>query len=252
MRRRTADSRATRQATILGGASTLAGLLVSVRSVAEAWAALGGGAAVIDIKEPGRGPLGRADPATWRDIRAMVPPAIPVSVALGELLDLRPDSIRAADLAGIAFAKAGPAGLGDSWAHQWDQAYRDLPPPTGLVAVIYADWAEARAPHPDLVIDQALRAASCPGVLVDSWDKARACPIHADAAWRDRIARVQAAGRFVALAGRLDHAAIERLGPLRPDLFAVRGAACSGGDRRHGMIDAERVAELAALAHQVG
>ena len=38
-------------------------LLVSVRSAAEAEAALLGGADVIDVKEPDRGPLGRADDA---------------------------------------------------------------------------------------------------------------------------------------------------------------------------------------------
>ena len=37
------------------------GLLVSVRSVAEAQEAVAGGAAIIDVKEPSRGPLGRAD-----------------------------------------------------------------------------------------------------------------------------------------------------------------------------------------------
>ena len=61
------------------------GLLVSVRSADEARAALAGGADVIDIKEPGRGPLGRADEATWRAVRAEVAGRVPVSAALGEL-----------------------------------------------------------------------------------------------------------------------------------------------------------------------
>ena len=38
-------------------------LLVSVRSVEEAEAALAGGADLIDVKEPTRGSLGRADDA---------------------------------------------------------------------------------------------------------------------------------------------------------------------------------------------
>ncbi|MGI9178650.1 MAG: (5-formylfuran-3-yl)methyl phosphate synthase, partial [Pirellulales bacterium] len=37
------------------------GLLVSVRSVEEAIEAVEGTAAIVDIKEPSRGPLGRAD-----------------------------------------------------------------------------------------------------------------------------------------------------------------------------------------------
>src|SRR5262245_1743855 len=38
-----------------------AGLLVSVRSVAEAMVALGAGVDLLDVKEPSRGALGRAD-----------------------------------------------------------------------------------------------------------------------------------------------------------------------------------------------
>ena len=43
-------------------------LLVSVRDLGEAAAALAGGADLIDVKEPIRGPLGRADEATIRGI----------------------------------------------------------------------------------------------------------------------------------------------------------------------------------------
>jgi uncharacterized protein (UPF0264 family) len=48
---------------------------------------------------------------------------------------------------------------------------------------------------------------------------------------------------LIALAGGLDLAAIVRLAPLAPDLFAVRGAACGGGDR-HGRVECERVAAI--------
>src|SRR5690242_4202542 len=65
----------------------MAHLLVSVRSPAEAVAALEGGAALIDVKEPSRGPLGRADEDTITAIVQTVAGRRPVSVALGELLD---------------------------------------------------------------------------------------------------------------------------------------------------------------------
>src|SRR5690242_18461623 len=60
-------------------------LLVSVRSAAEAQAALTGGASLIDVKEPARGSLGRADAATLTDVLRMVAGRRPVSAALGEL-----------------------------------------------------------------------------------------------------------------------------------------------------------------------
>ena len=43
-------------------------LLVSVRTIEEARAALAGGADIIDIKEPTRGSLGRADEAVLTSI----------------------------------------------------------------------------------------------------------------------------------------------------------------------------------------
>ena len=62
-------------------------LLVSVRSAAEAEAALTGGASVIDVKEPTRGALGRADDGAIADVVAAVAGRAPVSAALGELRD---------------------------------------------------------------------------------------------------------------------------------------------------------------------
>lgn len=55
-------------------------LLVSVRHAGEVSAALAGGACLIDVKDPSRGSLGRADSSVWRDIarrlqaQATIPP----------------------------------------------------------------------------------------------------------------------------------------------------------------------------------
>src|SRR4051794_20645147 len=83
------------------------GLLVSVRDAAEAAAALRGGADVIDVKEPRRGPLGRADDATVAAVVAAVAGRRPVSAALGELADA---GAAAPAVPGLAFVKWGLAG----------------------------------------------------------------------------------------------------------------------------------------------
>ena len=62
-------------------------LLVSVRSAEEAEAALHGGAALIDVKEPRRGALGRASDGILADVVRTVAGRRPVSAALGELLN---------------------------------------------------------------------------------------------------------------------------------------------------------------------
>jgi uncharacterized protein (UPF0264 family) len=228
----------------------LASLLVSVRSAAEARAAVAGGAAVVDVKEPGRGPLGRADAAVWAEVRAAVPVETPVSVALGELPEwLGPDGgespIR---FDGLAFRKLGLARAGPDWAEAWARLRRLWGPGPPWVAVVYADWRRAGAPSPGRVLDAALDADDCAGVLFDTWDKASASPL--DPSWSPLFERARVAGRFTALAGRVDLEGIARLAQLRPDVIAVRGAACLGGDRR-APVDPARVAALARAAAAV-
>src|SRR5262245_40260453 len=62
-------------------------LLVSVRSVEEAEAALAGGAGLIDVKEPNNGALGFAGVEVIAAVLRMVAAQRPVSAALGELSD---------------------------------------------------------------------------------------------------------------------------------------------------------------------
>jgi uncharacterized protein (UPF0264 family) len=234
----------------------VAKLLVSVRSEAEAREALAGGASIIDVKEPSRGSLGMAPCSVWAEVRSAVPASATVSVALGELSDWIASPgrrIPPSRWSGIAFRKLGLADAGPSWRERWRDlreridgdasAEPDARP--AWVAVAYLDWERAQAPAPETVIDEAAGIGDCVGVLFDTWDKSRRAEIAADAVrWIDRA---RASGRFVALAGSLDEAAIRRLRPLRPDLFAVRGAACRGGDRRT-VIDRELVVRLVEAA----
>lgn len=232
----------------------MAGLLVSVRDDREAQSAVRGGAAIVDIKEPARGPLGRADVAAWTSIREALPRDLPLSVALGELTEwqsrgdaARPRFPDSRDFEGITFRKLGLAGVDSDWREQWQSLRRSLGIGQGWVAVAYSDWETAGAPTPDQVLDEAI-AAECAGVLVDTYDKSRSTQL--DLTWSDWIGRAQSARLLVALAGRLDLEQIERLAPLRPDLFAVRSAACEQGHRNR-PIDAGRVAKLAKAARSV-
>lgn len=231
----------------------MASLLVSVRSATEAMAALEGGAAVIDVKEPDRGPLGRADVAIWSAVRSAVPSGTPVSVALGELHEwdeaqARSDQPAPGSFRGFSFRKVGLANSGRDWARSWERLRERLGEGPSWVAVVYADWQRAASPPPDVVLDAALSTDACAGVLFDTWDKSHESPL--DLSWLPWFERVRGAGRLSALAGRLDAKTITRLAPLRPDVVAVRGSVCHGGDRRAG-IDPSRVARLAFAAAQI-
>ena len=225
------------------------GLLVSVRSAHEARDAYLGGASVIDVKEPSRGPLGAADPAIWQQVRHAISQETRVSVALGELRDWKNVPPPPGDtFAGIAFRKIGLAGSGPHWKQDWANLRSNWGGKTPWIAVIYADWQIAHSPPPDAIIETAVEA-SCAGVLIDTWDKSRG-PIVFNRTWIERIRRIRKSGGLVAIAGRLDCAAIARIGALNPDLFAVRSAACSVGDRLRS-IDRNRVAQLVACISQI-
>jgi uncharacterized protein (UPF0264 family) len=221
--------------------------LVSVRSAAEALAALEGGASLIDVKEPDRGSLGRASPDVIAGVVAAVDGRCPVSAALGELIDGNDDPLPA----GLAFAKWGLAGYGTDPA--WRARLRGGPHHPAVVAVAYADWQCARAPAVDdvfahvaqrrgrvLLLDTHCKDAARRGqirpTLLD-W-----LPLHDIAAL---CAACRSAGVRIALAGSLGADEIRKVVPLAPDWIAVRGAACDGG--REGTVSTVRVRELAAL-----
>ena len=145
------------------------GLLVSVRDISEAADALSAGADLIDLKEPKRGPLGAVDVTVMSQVVSFVAGRVPVSVALGELLDYVP---LPGFPTGIRWAKFGLAGCGSvtSWCDRLQAAVNTLPAGTEGVAVIYADWESAAAPAPQTIVQQALRVG-CRAVLVDTWDK---------------------------------------------------------------------------------
>src|SRR5262245_65855688 len=88
----------------------MSGLLVSVRSAAEAEVALAGGATLIDVKEPARGSLGRADDMTIAAVLHVVAGRRPVSAALGELVD-KSSLPRCSGLAFVEWGLAGAARL---------------------------------------------------------------------------------------------------------------------------------------------
>jgi uncharacterized protein (UPF0264 family) len=227
-------------------------LLVSVRSVAEAEAALAGGAALVDVKEPANGSLGRADDRVIAEVAAFVAGRLPVSAALGEFLDNGTSPLPSA-LPLLNYVKWGFSCCGHTttgWAESLRAAagrLRESQPNCGFVAVAYADWQRADAPCPDEVCDLAVRVGAG-ALLLDTWGKDNSTLL--DWLQPDALARLRTRVRRerlpLALAGGLGMTQIRALLPLAPDWFAVRGAACR--DRqRGGSVERDRVRLLVNL-----
>lgn len=228
------------------------GLLVSVRSAAEALTAIAAGADIIDVKEPNRGALGAADTATIADIMRAVDGRAIVTAAMGELADFAAGADTAISLrlpAGVSLFKIGLAGCDklSNWRSTWREAIASLQRTTSNlalpVAVVYADWQAAGSPPPDELLAAALELG-CPALLVDTWGKAsgnvfnhwRIAELHA---FMNRVRESQLA--FV-LAGSLSGESFAQAVELAPDLVAVRGAACDAG--RDGTVSYDRVVVL--------
>lgn len=225
------------------------GLLVSVRSVAEAGAALDGGAAIIDVKEPRHGSLGRADDEIIQAVVRAVGQARPVSAALGEWTD-NADAMPVADLSYVKWGLAGCQRHGDWRAGLLQVHAKQIRPQ--VVFVAYADWQCAQAPPVDEVF---ALAAIRPGsvLLVDTHCKEAKLGKHRPtlldwlnvASIDDLCVRCRATGVRLALAGSLGEQEIQSLLGVRPDWFAVRGAVCDGD--RDATVQADKVRSLVQL-----
>lgn len=229
--------------------SRLMRLLVSVRDAGEVGAATWGGAEILDVKDPTRGPLGAPSLSVLRAVCAATPAGLPISVALGDadaLSDTLCRSARAAAACGVAFLKValrGEVGRAGAWLRELVASVGDTHPDARVVAVAYADALASDRPSLFAIPDVAA-AAGAYAVMLDTATKdGRTLLGHLQdrdlALW---IAAAHAAGLWAGCAGSLGTPEIERLRDLAPDVVGVRGAACRGS--RTGRLDAALVAAL--------
>lgn len=226
-------------------------LLVSVRNADEARAALDGGAAIIDAKEPARGALGAVEWPVLRAIHEVVGDACPSSAALGDAEDPATiaDAAHRAAALGFTYVKLGVRGERDAdrarellraavdGAHA---AHRG----TQVIAVAYADAESVDTVPPRAIIEVAARAGAH-GVLLDTAVKAgggllELMTASAITEWVDAAHR---ASLLAALAGKLQRDDLPIIAAVGADVVGVRGAACDGG--REGRVSVARVRALA-------
>lgn len=227
--------------TALGSDGGKPQLLVSVRNAAETAAAAAGGAAVIDIKEPAKGPLGEAEAVTRDSVVELIADHVPVTAAFGELIDVA-NGVPA--VTGLSAVKVGLAGLVSfDWQTAFTRFQSRLPACTVLVPVAYADAKDAQSPSVNEVLQFAAQQ-SLPWIVLDTANKTRGDLFDGISATQvaDLLASAAASGIKVVLAGSLRGEAFDRACQLGPDLIGVRGAACVGG--RNGVVCESRVRQL--------
>lgn len=218
-------------------------LLVSVRSVEEAQAAVRGGADFIDLKEPGRGALGDLPLETVRAIvqalRGPEAAAAPISATIGDvaMADLATIAQRVEALGdcGVDIVKVGiqagdPAAASVlSWLAGCGRT---------VVPVFIADHGL------DLVTVRAAARLGFAGLMADTADKQAGSLLDLvdEATLRRFVATVREEGAMVGLAGALRRDQAARIVALAPDFAGFRSAVCEG-DRR-GQLDEGRLRAL--------
>jgi (5-formylfuran-3-yl)methyl phosphate synthase len=223
-------------------------LLVSVRNQEEAMLALSAGVDIVDLKEPGRGPLAPTDRDLWQAIAKSWPECGPnadaplLSAALGECDEAVE---RAGQLpARFAFAKAGPSTcrttrqLGQLWA----QLRESLNSQVELVAVAYADWRRAECPPPQAIFELAAQRGMT-HCLLDTWKKDGVSSLQI--LGESELRRLDQAASHLRLrwilAGSIRVADLRSRAVLNasPYGFGVRGDVCGG--IREGALQADRI-----------
>jgi (5-formylfuran-3-yl)methyl phosphate synthase len=216
-------------------------LLVSVRSAAEAQAALAGGADLIDIKEPTRGSLGRADDEVMRAILDEVAGLVPLSVAMDELTDYEFST----PVIPCSYIKFGLAGCREAnWRERltaWRGNVKAI-----VVPAAYADSQDAGSPDLGAVADFVIEE-DFPVLLIDTFGKTGRSLFdwQSEAALRRLADRLRTYGVELALAGSLTREHVNVVRRVGPAWMAVRGAVCRKGERTL-EIDPALVASLKA------
>jgi (5-formylfuran-3-yl)methyl phosphate synthase len=221
--------------------------LASVRNPDEADTALGAGADIIDLKEPGNGALGALEPDTIGACVAHVAGNAPVSATIGDLplhAEIIRDAVRTTASLGVDYVKLG---LYPGDARRCFDLLEIEARTTRLILVAFADaW-----PDFDVVAEAARIGAS--GVMLDTRSKNTGSLLDhlSIETLAGFVAAAKARGLNVGLAGSLRASHVPSLLPLHPDIIGFRGALCRNGAREAGL-NAEACAAIRALIPPVG
>ncbi len=230
-------------------------LLVSVVSAEEARRALAGGADIIDVKDPGEGPLGAPSPRVLSDVVRAVGTSAPVSVALGDLPALPHTAALAARGAALSGARYVKVGLRDVRELEGGVAIMSavadaVGPGTAVIAAAYADAHALDPPAFSAAwLPVLVERTGIAGALVDTFVK-DGRGLYAWLSERELaelVARTRAAGGTFGVAGQLRPGELRR---VAADVVGVRSAVCGGGDRMaelEASLVAAAVSELHAL-----
>jgi dihydroneopterin aldolase len=218
-------------------------MLASVADLPEAEAAIGGGADIIDLKDPRAGALGAVAPSVIAEVVGAIGKHRATSAVCGDL-PMDPELIRnrvgEVAASGVDYVKIGFFPSPD--AAICVETLGAISAKSKLIAVIFADL------DPDFSLLNSFARHGFHGVMIDTADKSKGRLLDHLSPERipDFINRAHALGLQVGLSGSLEAPDVPRLLPFAPDFLGFRGALCDQSRRTAG-INLEAVKHIRSL-----
>jgi (5-formylfuran-3-yl)methyl phosphate synthase len=228
-------------------------LLVSVVNEGEAIEAVKGGADIIDVKNPREGSLGAHFPWVVKGVKEATTTSVKVSCTLGDSPNL-PGSMSLAALGaattGVDYIKTGLYAVKSKseaiyLMRNIVKAAKGYNQSIAVVATGYADAVRVGAVNP-LFVPEIAHRAEADVAMLDTAVK--------DGSSMFSFLSAQQLKRFVknahdhnldvGFAGSLKGNDLEKSYSLGADIFGVRAAACTSGNRVRGRIDCGKVRQL--------
>ena len=226
------------------------GLLVSIRSVAEARLLGNQPLDIVDLKEPAKGSLGRLSPRIVHKILQQLPGGSCISLSLGELSQYTPAAMNAFPLESFNFLKIGLAFMASQrdWRGIWQQCSEQLPAHVKRVAVAYVDYQQCDAPPIQHVIATAVDL-ECSAVLLDTYNKSNGNLFRHICADRLQqiVTQVQSMDMLGVVAGSISIGDLPQTIAVGPDFVGVRGAICR--QDRAGAVDKAKLTRFVNQFH---
>jgi len=228
-------------------------LLISPLDRDEALEALGGGADIIDVKNPAEGSLGANFPWIISEIKGLLPNGVELSATIGDFPNL-PGTASLAALGvaslGVNYVKIGLYGVNSpkdaiKLASSAVRAVKEPYPNTKVVIAGYADYDRIDSIPPHLIPSIAEKSEADIAMLDTAVkDGTNLFSFLNLEELKKFVHNSHDSGIMVALGGSLTREHIQPLSEIGVDIIGIRGAACQNSDRIGGRIKAELVKEL--------
>ena len=227
-------------------------ILVSIRSLEELIPTIDGGADIVDLKNPSEGSLGAAFPWLIKEIRN-VDNDFTLSVAIGDMPNLPGTAALASSGAAACGADIVKVGLygprsfkeGVKLLKSVVKAVKDVDQNILVVGAGYADFKFFNGIN-SLDIPSICNSAGADIAMLDTYSKTgqKLFDFIDSEKLRKFVIKSHENNLLAALAGSLELKDMKEIKKLGADIIGFRGAACSGSDRKNGVVEINRVKKI--------